>query len=257
MTLNRLQTFVESRAFRTVIILLILINSLSLGLDSYLDTKEERALLLTVDRVIVWIFVVELGLRMVAHRLNFFRDPSSLFDLSVVAIALVPSNEAFESFAVLRALRVLLVMRFITAFPRLRRVLDAFVLAFPSIMCIGAILAIVFYIFAIMATRLYGVDNPEWFGSLHVSLFTLFQIMTQDNWTDVVREIMTTRPLAWLFFVIYILVTTFIILNLFIGVIVSSLQEVQETEKKEEDSLKKIEAELKKIHKKINSLKSN
>lgn len=256
MALNRLQTFVESRAFRTVIIILILLNSLALGLDSYLDTKEERAFLLTVDRVIVWIFVVELGLRMIAHRLNFFRDPSSLFDLSVVAIALVPANEAFESFTVLRALRVLIVVRLITTFPRLRRVLDAFVHAFPSIVCIGAILAIIFYIFAVMATRLYGVDNPQWFGSLHVSLFTLFQIMTQDDWTDVVREIMKTRPLASLFFVVYILVTTFIILNLFIGVIVSSLQDVQEREKQEEESIKRIETELKKIHEKINSLNS-
>lgn len=255
MSLNRLQTFVESRGFRTVIISLIIINCLLLGLDSYLDTKNERALLLTADRVIVWIFVVELGLRILAHRLNFFRDSASLFDLSVVALAVIPPNEAFESLAVLRVLRVLIVMRLITTFPRLRLVLNAFIHAFPSIACIGALLAIIFYIFAVMATRLYGVDHPEWFGQLHISLFTLFQIMTQDNWTDVVREIMKTQPQAWLFFVIYILVTTFMILNLFIGVIVNSLQDVQEQEKREEQSLKKIESELEKLHQKIDCLK--
>lgn len=138
--------------------------------------------------------MAELGLRLAAYRLRFFRDPWSLFDTVVVAIAFMPANEAF---AVLRAALVLRVLRLISIFPRLRRVVEGLIGAIPSIGSIGAILMIVFYVFAVMATKLYGTEYPDWFGSLHGSFFTLFQIMTLEGWADIVREIMKTHPLTF------------------------------------------------------------
>lgn len=254
MYLLNIKTLVENKWFTKAIMVLIVINAVILGMETYPGIMAEYGRTLkAIDHAILWMFVVELGLRLVVYRLNFFRDPWSLFDTAVVAIAFMPANEAF---AVLRAARVLRVLRLISIFPRLRRVIEGLIGAIPGIASIGAILVIVFYVFAVMSTKLFGAGYPDWFGSLHKSFFTLFQIMTLEGWADIVREIMKTHPQAWIFFVIYILAATFTVLNLFIAVIVDAMQrQNQEEEQEEQDAIKRIEAELKRLHKKIDCLK--
>lgn len=254
MPLLNLKTLVEALWFTRTIMVLIVINAVILGMETYPGIMAEYGVTLkAIDHAILWVFVAELGLRLVAHRLRFFRDPWSLFDTAVVAIAFMPANEAF---AVLRAARVLRVLRLISIFPRLRRVIEGLIGAIPGIGSIGAILVIVYYVFAVMATKLYGAAYPDWFGSLHGSFFTLFQIMTLEGWADIVREIMKTHPQAWIFFVIYILSATFTVLNLFIAVIVDAMQRQHQTEEQEEqDTIKRIEMELIRLHQKIDSLK--
>lgn len=251
---NHLKSFVESHGFCKFITGLIIINAVILGMETYPGIMAAYGTTLkAIDHAILWVFVVELGLRLAAYRLRFFRDPWSLFDTAVVAIAFMPANEAF---AVLRAARVLRVLRLISIFPRLRRVIEGLISAIPGIGSIGAILVIVYYVFAVMATKLYGVAYPEWFGTLHGSFFTLFQIMTLEGWADIVREIMKTHPQAWIFFVIYILSATFTVLNLFIAVIVDAMQRQHQAEEQEEqDTIKRIETELIRLHQKIDSLK--
>lgn len=251
---NRLKQCVESAWFSKTIMALIIINAVILGMETYPGIMAQYGVALkTIDHAILWVFVAELGLRLVVYRLRFFRDPWSIFDTIVVAIAFMPANEAF---AVLRAARVLRVLRLISIFPRLKRVVEGLIGAIPGIGSIGAILMIVFYVFAVMATKLFGAEYPDWFGSLHGSFFTLFQIMTLEGWADIVREIMKTHPQAWIFFVIYILAATFTVLNLFIAVIVDAMQRQHQAEEQEEqDTIKRIEAELIRLHQKIDSLK--
>lgn len=142
-------------------------------------------------------------------------------------------------------------LRLISIFPRLKRVVEGLVTAIPGTGSIGAILIIVFYVFAVMASMLYGPEYPDWFGSLHASFFSLFQIMTLEGWADMVREIMQTHPYAWMFFVIYILCATFTVLNLFIAVVVDAMQrQHQKEEQAEQDAIARIEAELYSLHKK-------
>lgn len=252
---NSIKRLVEAPWFTRTIMALIIINAVILGMETYPGIMAAYgATLRTIDHIILWIFVAELGLRLVACRLRFFRDPWSLFDTVVVAIAFMPANEAFS---VLRAARVLRVLRLISIFPRLKRVVEGLITAIPGIGSIGAILMIVFYVFAVMATKLYGAEYPDWFGSLHGSFFTLFQIMTLEGWADIVREIMRTHPQAWIFFVIYILSATFTVLNLFIAVIVDAMQRQHQAEEQEEqDAIKRIEKDLMNLHQKLDMMKN-
>jgi voltage-gated sodium channel len=180
-------------------------------------------LLHALDRAVLTIFVVELAARIVVFRLAFFRDPWSLFDLFVVGIALVPAT---GSLSVLRALRILRILRLVTAVPSLKRVVGGLVTALPGMGSIMLLLFLIFYVFSVMASKLFGETKPELFGHLGVAAYTLFQVMTFDDWSaGIVKPLMEEHPWAWLFFVAFILLSTFMVLNLFIGVVVSALDE--------------------------------
>jgi voltage-gated sodium channel len=200
----------------------IVVNAITLGLETSRSVVSEFGGLLHVaDRVMLGIFVVELALRLFAFRWRFFRDPWSVFDLLIVGISLVPTAGPFS---VLRALRVLRVLRLISAVPAMRRVVAGLLAAVPGMASIGALLTLVIYVAAVMATKLFGHIAPAYFGDLGTTLFTLFQTMTGEGWPDIAREVMAAAPLAWIFFVIYILISSFAVLNLFIAVIVNGME---------------------------------
>jgi len=178
--------------------------------------------------LILGIFILEISLRLIAHGPRFFTDPWSVFDFSVVAIALVPATAGFS---VLRALRVLRVLRLISMVPQMRRVVSALLSAIPGLSSIILVLLLIFYVFAVIATNLFGEQYPEWFGSIGNSMYTLFQIMTLESWSmGIVRPLMDTRPYAWAFFIPFILIATFTMLNLFIAIIVNAMQTQAEQE---------------------------
>ncbi len=225
--LARLETILSSRQFELAITALIILNAITLGLETWPAAVELfGGFFHLLDKAILAIFVIEISLRLTIHRLRFFTDPWSIFDFIVVAIALIPSS---GSLSVLRALRVLRVLRLISFVPSLRRVVGALLEALPGLGSISLLLGLVYYVFAVMATKLYGEAFPQWFGTLGESSYTLFQIMTLESWSmGVVRPVMDYAPLAWLFFVPFILVTSFTVLNLFIGIIVSAMQSEHE-----------------------------
>ncbi len=219
----RLRVLVESTQFRYPVLGLIGINALILGLETSPTAMAAAGdALMLIDKIILWIFVAELALRIYAHGARFFRDPWGLFDFAIVAIALVPAS---EQFGVLRALRILRALRLVSGVPRLRRVVEALLRAVPGIGAIGALLFLIFYVFAVIATKLFGGDFPQWFGSIGESMYSLFQIMTLESWSmGIVRPVMETFPYAWAFFVPFIVVSSFTVLNLFIAIIVDSMQ---------------------------------
>lgn len=219
----RAARLVLSTGFQNTVIALIVLNAVTLGLETSESLMARHgALLQVVDRGLLVLFTLELAIRIYAFRGRFFRDPWGLFDLFVVSISWVP---AAGPFAVLRALRVLRVLRLISAVPSMRNVVEAMLHALPGMGSIVLLMVLIFYVFAVMATKLYGELSPERFGSLGASLFTLFQMMTLESWAEAnVRPILEHQPLAWMFFVPFILVATFVVLNLFIGVIVDSIQ---------------------------------
>ena len=224
-----LKSLLLSRQWEAFIVVLIVVNAIILGLMT--STKVTAAvgpLLLFADRAILAIFVIEIALRIFAFRLSFFKDPWSLFDFFVVAIALMPATEGFS---VLRALRILRVMRLISVVPTLRRVVGGLIAALPGMASIILLMVIIFYVFSVMATSLYGATFPDWFGSIGTSAYTLFQIMTLESWSmGIVRPVMEAHPYAWVFFVPFIMVTAFAVLTLFIGIIVSGMQQDVEEE---------------------------
>ena len=220
---QRLAQWLERPLLQRLLIALILINAVVLGLETSSSIMAAWGpWLIAIDRTILGIFVVEIALRLVAHRLAFFRDPWSVFDFIVVAIALIPASGPL---AVLRALRVLRVLRLITLVPSMKRVVGGLLAALPGLGSVAAIIGLIFYVAAVIATKLFAADFPEWFGSLGASAFTLFQVMTLESWAmGIVRPVMEVYPAAWIFFLIFILASTFTLLNLFIAVIVNAIQ---------------------------------
>ena len=225
----RLADLVRHPRFERSIIALIAVNAVILGLETEPAVMASIGnVLTTLDRLILAVFVVELALRIAAFGWRFFRDPWSLFDFAVVAIALMPATGPF---AVLRALRALRALRLISTAPRMRRVVQALLTAIPGLGSIIALLVLLFYVAGVIATKLFGGAFPDWFGSLPHSLYSLFQIMTLESWSmGIVRPVMEVFPYAWMFFVPFILMTTFVMLNLFIAVIVNAMQSQHQEE---------------------------
>jgi voltage-gated sodium channel len=231
--LDRLRQIVTSPRTERFILALIILNAITLGLETSSWVMDRIGpVLLVLDKVVLAIFVVEVVARIAVHRLAFFKDPWSLFDFGVVAIALVP---AAGPFSVLRALRILRVLRMITIVPSLKRVVGALISALPGMGSIVLLMGLIFYVASVMATKLFGADFPQWFGSIPASAYSLFQIMTLESWSmGIVRPVMEVHPYAWMFFVPFILCTTFTMLNLFIGIVVNAMQAEHEEEAKAE-----------------------
>lgn len=241
--MNALKSLIESRRFEMAITILIIVNAITLGLETSQAAMDRFGpLLVVLDRVVLAVFVAELIARFAVYRGAFFRDPWRIFDFLVVAIALLPAT---GNLSVLRALRILRVLRLVSVVPSLRRVVGGLVAALPGMGSIVLLLALVFYVFAVMATKLFAATFPDWFGSIGESAYTLFQIMTLESWSmGIVRPVMEVHPLSWVFFIPFIVMTSFAVLNLFIGIIVSAMQEEHESTASEERSAMHQEQEM-------------
>jgi voltage-gated sodium channel len=242
---QRLACWIDQPGLQHLLIALILINAVVLGLETSPSIMAAWGpWLVAADRAILAIFVVEIILRLLAHRLAYFRDPWNVFDFLVVAIALVPASGPL---AVLRALRVLRVLRLITLVPSMKRVVSGLLSALPGLGSVAAIIGLIFYVAAVIATKLFAADFPEWFGSLGASAFTLFQVMTLESWAmGIVRPVMEVYPAAWVFFLVFILASTFTLLNLFIAVIVNAIQSEGNADARDtvQEDAQKLRAEM-------------
>ena len=225
----RLEAFLDRPATRNFIIAVILVNAVTLGLETVPPAMQAAGpLLIAIDRICLAIFVIELAAKMIAQGRRFWRQGWNLFDFAIVGIALVPDAGPFS---VLRALRILRILRIVSVFPRLRRVVEGFVTALPGMGSVFLLMGIIFYIASVMATKLFGTAFPDWFGDLGSSGYSLFQIMTLESWSmGIVRPVMEVYPYAWAFFVPFIMVTTFAVVNLLVGLIVNSMQDAHAEE---------------------------
>lgn len=220
---TRLGEFVESPRVHYAVIVLIVLNAITLGLETSPGVMAAAGPLLhTLDRIFLAAFVLELVLKLIAHGPRFFRNPWNDFDFVVVAIALIPSGGPLS---VLRALRVLRVFRLLSAVPKMRLVVGALLGAIPGISSVILLMTVIFYVFSVLATNLFGPTYPDWFGSVGRSMYSLFQIMTLESWSmGIVRPVMEVHGWAWAFFIPFIFIATFTMLNLFIGIIVGAMQ---------------------------------
>jgi voltage-gated sodium channel len=226
---TRLRRFVESPRIQHFVMVLIVLNAITLGLETSTTVMAAAGDVIHVlDRTFLAFFVAEIALRLYAHRLSFFRDPWSVFDFVVVGIALMPATGPFS---VLRALRVLRVLRMLTIVPSMRRVVGALLGAIPGLTSIVMVLGLIYYVFAVIATKLFGAAFPDWFGDIGRSLYSLFQVMTLESWSmGISRPVMEVYPYAWAFFIPFILIATFTMLNLFIAIIVNAMQTFSDAE---------------------------
>ncbi len=226
---DRARNFIERPVVSNIVMGIIIFNAITLGLSTSRSITEHFGTVLSVlDRVILSIFVLELGIKLFAYRLRFFKSAWNIFDLAVVALGLMPDRGGLSA---LRGLRVIRAMRLLSAIPQMRAVVQALLDALPGMGAVVIMISIIFYVFGVMATLMYGPGFDEWFGTLGRSLYSLFQIMTLESWSmGIVRPVMREHPQAWAFFVPFIVITAFSVLNLFIGLLVNTMQAAVEAD---------------------------
>lgn len=251
---ERVRELVDAPGFQRAVVAVIVINAIALGCETSPRLLALHGdLLHALDRVALAVFVVEIALRWYARGTRFLRDPWNLFDTAIVGVALVPATGAF---GVLRTLRIFRALRLISAIPSMRRVVSALLSAVPGMSSIAALLGLIVYVGAVVATKLFSGVAPEYFGDLGNSLFTLFQVMTGEAWSDVAREVMDKVPFAWVFFVAYIAVTTFTVLNLFIAVAVSAMEAQVAAEREPDPTTQQLLGEVRELRGELRELRA-
>ncbi|MFI9008326.1 ion transporter [Actinosynnema sp. NPDC053489] len=219
---DRVRDVVDGRRFQRLVVAVIVVNAITLGCEtSTALVAAHGGAFDAVDRAALAFFVVELAARSYAHRLRFFRDPWNCFDFVVVGVALLP---AAGPLSVVRALRILRALRLVAMVPSMRRVVTALVRSIPGLISLSGLLLLMLYVGSVVAINLFRSGGDPRFDGLGATFLTLFQLTTGDGWSDVMRDVMVTHPLAWIFFLVYLLVGTFTMLNLFIAVVCSAME---------------------------------
>ncbi|MEM6636680.1 MAG: ion transporter [Pseudomonadota bacterium] len=230
---SRIQAFVGDPRFERTVLVLIVLNAVTLGMEtSDAVMSAIGPVLVAFDRCILAIFVIEIVLRLIADFRGFWRDPWRIFDFLIVGVALLPASGPLS---VLRAFRILRILRLVSNVPAMRRVVQGLLQALPGMGSIVMLLGLIFYVFSVISTKLFAQSFPDWFGSIPSSAYTLFQVMTLESWSmGIVRPVMEVYPFAWALFLPFIVATAFTVLNLFIGVIVDAMQSEHEAEARDE-----------------------
>jgi len=224
-----IKNLIQSSYFVNFITTLIILNGITMGLATSNEIMlNYGSLISSFDIFVLSVFTIEIILRIYVNKLSFFKDGWSIFDFTIVAISLVPTSSGFE---ILRILRVLRLLRLITVIPQMKKIVSALIKVIPGMASVAALVMLFFYIFAIMATQLYSDTFPMWFGTLGESFYTLFQVMTLESWSmGIVRPIMEVHPYAWTFFIPFIFIVTFVMINLIIAVVVDAMGELKDSE---------------------------
>lgn len=234
---NWCDRIVSHSLFTWIITVLILINAVIVGLETYPGIYNKHASTFhIIDRIVLWLFTIEIVIKLVAARptFHYFKDGWNIFDFIIVASGHVFVGNQFMT--VLRILRVLRIFRTVSVIPTLRRLVNALILTLPSLGTILILMMIVFYIYSVIGTILYRDVAADYFGTLEHTALTLFQMVTLESWASgVMRPVMQQAPYSWIYFVTFILVGTFIVLNLFVGAIVNNLQRVEAEERELEE----------------------
>jgi voltage-gated sodium channel len=248
---ERLESWIESPLVTRSVIALIVINAIVLGLETSPRLMEIAGPELGwTNTLILGLFVVELLAKLVAMGGRFFRSGWNWFDFAIVSIALVPASGPLE---ILRALRILRVLRLFSQVPKLRAIIESLMRALPGMGWTALLLMLIFYIFGVMGTLLFATDFPEYWGSLGRSLFSLFQIMTLESWSSgIARPMLDAYPWIWLYFVPFILISSFMVLNLFIAIIVTATQSIHADEQTEQSD--HILKEIQRLHERLDQL---
>ena len=249
---KQLRTFTESKKFQMFFMLVILLSGIVVGLDSYPSVSAKYGTVLhAMDSIILWLFVFEILLKMCAlgsRFSEFFKDGWNAFDFIIVSACFLPFEG--QSIIVLRLLRVLRIVRLVGTVPELKLIVNTLLKSMPSMGYIAALLSILFYIYACLGTFLFRENDPVHFESLHLTLLSLFRVATLEDWTDIMytaiygcqsygysgmEELCKTSEafpiLGWLYFVSFVLLATFVFLNLIIGVIINNMEDLKEEER--------------------------
>jgi len=227
---KQIKTFTESSAFQGFIIAIILLNAVIIGAETYPYMEANYGTLLyNLDHLCLWVFVLEIVLKMIAcgrRPQDFFRNGWNVFDFIIVAAAFLPGME--NQTTILRLIRLLRVLRLLSAMPGLQIMVTALINSIPRIAQMAMLSSLLFYIYAVIGQTLFSAHDPQHWGTLHVSLLSLFRTLTLEDWTDLMYTGMQVYSWAWIYFVSFVLLATFVIFNMLIGIILGSMDEARE-----------------------------
>lgn len=242
-----IQKLVNSRQFEWFILAVIVFNSILLGLEtSKTIVKHYGNILELINEIVLWIFVAEVLLKWiaVAPRIqDYFKNGWNVFDFAIVALAFLPAGGSFTAIA--RMARLLRVMRLISAVPNLRMIVQTLLQSIPSMLNVLWLLLAIFYVYAILGYHLFHEHDPTHWESLGTSLLTLFRIVTLEDWTDVMYKGMEISPYMAFYFVSFVVVGTFVFMNLFIAVMLKNAEQFHEEETADINDVRQDVAELK------------
>ena len=255
---GKLKQFIEHDYTNNFILAVIIYNAIVLGLMTYPSICNYIGSFLQVSCFIcVIIFTIEMFIKLYVYGIKFFKDGWNNFDFILVAISWIPTGGVFSSFRAFRVLRALRALRLVTRLQKLRLIVQAIIDAIPNVFWACLLLMLIFYIFAIMGTTLYAENYPQYFGTIGKTMATLFQMVTLDDWAaGIARPITADNPFGWIYFITFILISSFIVMNVIVGVIVNAIGEISEKSKlmKERKNIKSksdLERELNKLRRQI------
>ena len=240
---DRIRRLVEHGAFQKFILFVIGVNALTMGLQTFPSVVSRAGGILTaLDQVCLGIFVMELLLKMVAYNRRFVFDGWNVFDFLVVAVCFMPSMGALSTARVFRVLRV---FKVISGVRHLRIIIAALLKSVPGMLWTVFLLGLVYYVYAIIGTTIFGGKFDAWFGSLGKSFYSLFQIMTLESWSmGIARPVIAAYPYAWIYFVSFVLISSFVVMNIVVAIVVNSMGDINASGEEESADAPKPEEDL-------------
>ncbi|MCL2785420.1 MAG: ion transporter [Propionibacteriaceae bacterium] len=231
---SKVTQLVEWKVFERVILVVILLNTVVLGLEtSELIMANYAVTLELLNFIFIGIYVAEMCLKLFAYHLKYFRSGWNVFDFIIVILSLVPAGGVFSGLRILRVFRVLRVLRLVTGLKPLRKIVSSVLRSLPSIGWTVLLMVIVYYVFAIVGIHLFRPESPERFGTLGLAFATLFQLTTLDSWPSIVHPLTEAHAWAWVYFVLFMLIAAFILINVILGIVVDSLHQQDKEDEKE------------------------
>ena len=229
-----LQKIADGKVFQGIILFVIVFNSVIMGVETIRNLSDGAVnVLATINTVCLWIFIIEIIVKLLAYGLAYFKDPWNWFDVIIVGISMASGLAFMSAFRAVRVLRVLKSLKalrgtkLIGSVKHLQVIIGAIVRSIPSILWTGILLILIYYIFALIGVNLFGETFPDWFGTIGKAMYTLFQVMTLESWSmGISRPVMEVFPYAWAYFVPYVLMSSFVVMNVVVGIVVNSISEV-------------------------------
>ena len=259
---EKIKEIVESKLFNNFILVVIIINSLSIGIETYDIDAQAHSALAMFDKVCLGIYILEIAMKLITYKGKFFKEGWNIFDFTIVALCLIPTNLFPFPPAVVRMIRIFRVfrmLRLISSLRPLRVIVMAIGKSVPGVAWTAFLLFIIFYIFAVIGTMLFKADFPEWFGTIGASFYTLFQVMTLESWSmGIARPVIEVIPLAWLYFVPFVMLSAFIVVNVVVGIIVGTIDEANSELSKRETikNADSLESEFIKLKEQIDKVET-
>ncbi|MCR4946199.1 MAG: ion transporter [Lachnospiraceae bacterium] len=241
--MEKLKKFVDGKHFQGFILFVILLNAVVLGLQtSKTVSATAGGVLSVIDSICLGIFIFEMLLKMIAYKfIGYFKNGWNWFDFIIILMSVLSGVAVFSSFRVLRVFRVfrslkgLRGFKMVSSLKPMQVIIGAIGKSLPGISWTALLLIVIYYIYSIIGVTCFGETFQDWFGTIPAAMYTLFQVMTLESWSmGISRPVMEVFGSAWIYFVSFVLISSFVMMNVVVGIVVNAISEVAEMNRKDE-----------------------